>query len=266
MKYVSLSISIGLTLLVFSMSLTPGSDSASLSLGITEWAHGVIAGLFPKLDVGIDDLHVIIRKAAHITEYIILAISWTTTLSMWQKTLWQMLAIGAIISGTDEILQIFASERGPSAFDAIVFDFIPFSLTAIIMLWLIHRIGEKRMPKEALEKLEKQELTPEDAYQTLFEQDEKIKKPQMFRKAHLVKMKITIPEQKGVNTLLRVLFFIPFPLFLVRIAMGFVKIDKYVDKVDLPLTKSEIYRLISYRGIKVHVNANSGERILIKTI
>jgi hypothetical protein len=63
---------------------------------------------------------------------------------------------------------------------------------------------------------------------------------------------------------LGVLFFFPIPLFFVRFAMKFVKIDKFSD--DIPLDKKELVDLITHKGININVRSHSGEKVIIKTI
>ena len=114
-----------------------------------------------------------------------------------------------------------------------------------------------------LAKLQDNKITPEKAYNEIYKK-RKQNKVHIFRRAHFVKLKILVPDQKGVNRFLRVLFFMPFPLVILRIVLGFVKLDKYSD--DIPFTKSEMIGLIRHRGVKVEVNSHSGEKVLIKTI
>lgn len=76
MKYTTLSISILLTLFVFSMSCASASDSSILSYGITNNIYNILNVLFKNNNIDIDVLHHIVRKFAHGFEYTMLAISW----------------------------------------------------------------------------------------------------------------------------------------------------------------------------------------------
>lgn len=266
MKHTSLVVSIIFTLVVFSMSFVSGEDSGSLSLGITNDIYNVLIRILPNLQININSLHIVIRKSAHIFEYTVLATSWYMTFSYWNGSLSRVLGLGLLIAGIDESIQLIAVDRGPSIIDAIVFDFLPFAFISYLLWLLTHRKREEdiEMDTGVLLDLQNDRIDPKTAYKKLYKR-EKIKRVPLFKRAHFVKLKIIIPEEKGVNTFLRVLFFLPFPILLLRIILSFIKTDKW-DEDDIPLTKREIMNLISHRGIKVKVNAKSGEKVYIKTI
>ncbi len=263
MKYISLSVSFILTVFVFSMSFASGSDSSSLSLSVTNVIADILNNLFPNNTIDLDTLHTVVRKLAHISEYMILSISWFITITQWQGSLGKVWAIGLVISGIDETIQIFAIDRGPSIWDALLFDFLPFAITGYL-LWLItNKFREEPMDTSTLLRLQQNAITPEAAYEELYKKQKPTKVP-LFHRAHFIKLKIHIPEEKGVNVFLKVLFFIPMPILFLRVIMSFIKMDRFDE--DIPLDKKEIMRLISHRGIRVKVNTTSGEKILIKTI
>ena len=115
------------------------------------------------------------------------------------------------------------------------------------------------MTSEVLYQLKDNTISTKEAYKELYVP----KKEPMMRRAHFVKLRIRVPEEKGVNRFLRLLFLLPIPLMFVRIALRFVR-DK--DEDSLPLTKQEIFNLISYKGIVVSVKSKNGEDIFIKTL
>ena len=115
-----------------------------------------------------------------------------------------------------------------------------------------------------LEQLQGKKINPEQAYNEIYNKKRKRKRIPFFRRASFVKLRIKVPDQKGVNRFLRVLFFMPFPILILRIILSFVKFDKYTD--DIPFSKSEIIGLIQSKGIKIEVDSHSGEKVLIKTI
>ncbi|MBU1144311.1 MAG: hypothetical protein KJ971_00455 [Firmicutes bacterium] len=115
------------------------------------------------------------------------------------------------------------------------------------------------MVNNVLFQLRENEISPKEAYKELYPKGTKTK----MRRAHFVKLKIRIPEEKGVNRFLGVLFLLPLPLFLVKFGL---RLAKNIDEDTLPMPKDELLRMISYRGIKLSVNAKSGEKIIIKTI
>ncbi|XFA98518.1 hypothetical protein ACAG96_06555 [Candidatus Izemoplasma sp. B36] len=113
-----------------------------------------------------------------------------------------------------------------------------------------------------LTKLQNNQITPEKAYTKIY-QKSRIKRIPFYKRAHFIKLSINVPDEKGVNAFLKVLFFLPIPILFLRIILGFVKMDKFND--DMPLTKREMIRLIAFKGVKVKVNANKGEKVYIRT-
>ncbi len=110
-----------------------------------------------------------------------------------------------------------------------------------------------------LKKLEKDEITPEEALIQLYP----VKKQRMGKKAYFVKLKIVIPEEgKGINTFLRILFAIPIPMIIatmgLRIGGRFIK----DDDIDL----SEIVKMLKYsKNSVINVDAQDA-KIEIKVI
>ncbi len=264
MKHISLLISLILTGLVFSMSFLSGNDSASLSSGVTDVVYRILNNLIPNNQIEINNLHLFIRKSAHISEYMILGASWFFTIKCWKKSLATLLVIGFVISSLDEAIQIFAIERGASIIDVIIFDYLPYCMISVLLTVFHNRKRELNMSATTLLKLQDNSITPEIAYKELYKNEKKVRIP-LFRRAHFIKLRIIIPEEKGVNRFLGVLFFLPLPILFVRIILSFVKINKYMDDND-PISKKDIMRLISYKGTQVNVNTHSGEKIIIKTI
>lgn len=111
-----------------------------------------------------------------------------------------------------------------------------------------------------LNKLENDEITPEEALKKLYPQ----KKQKPGKKAYFVKMKIHVPEEgKGVNTFLKILFAIPFPIFLakigLRIGARFIK-----DNDDLDI--KEISKMLKYsKDTRIHIDSEDAQ-IEIKVI
>lgn len=263
MKHYFLFISLSLTIFVFSMSFVSGDTSGSMSLGVTELVYRILNSIVPNNTVDIAILHIFVRKTAHVVEYMVLAISWYFTIKAWKLSLFILLLTGLIIASIDEIIQLYAIERGSSVIDVLVFDFMPFALTSTLLVLINNLEGKEIMYSTTLARLKANEISPEKAYKELFKREGKIRVP-FFKRAHFIKLRIRIPEQRGVNTFLAVLFFIPMPILFLRIIMGFIKLDRFSD--DIPLTKRELINLIAYKGVRIKVNAKSGEKILIRTI
>lgn len=112
------------------------------------------------------------------------------------------------------------------------------------------------MPNQTLLDLKNNLVTPKEAYQQLYETS----KPRRYHRAHFVKIKVRVPDDKAANRVLGIFLALPFPLFFVKLALKFIK-----DEEELPLSKEELYKLITYRGISVQVNSISGEKVYIKT-
>lgn len=92
-----------------------------------------------------------------------------------------------------------------------------------------------------LEKLKNNEITPELAYRDLYPE----KKSKPGKRAFFIKMRINVPsEGKGLNTFLRILFMIPFPMIFARLGLRlgnrFAKLD--TEGIDI----NEISRLLKY--------------------
>lgn len=114
------------------------------------------------------------------------------------------------------------------------------------------------MMNETLIQLSQGTIHPKAAYKELYG----VPKIPRLRKAHFIKLRIRIPDEKGVNGLLAFLLLFPIPLFVVRMILR--RVNKGME--DVPISKDEIMNLISYKGILVEVTAHKGEKILIKTI
>ncbi|MGI6392025.1 MAG: VanZ family protein [Candidatus Izemoplasmatales bacterium] len=136
-KTVSLSVSLILTILVFSFSLVSGESSGNQSLVIAEAIKRFIDSLFPDWELSLSLIHQIVRKGAHVAEYTLLGMSWLFTFSLFglKKAFFPLL--GLLVALADEGIQFLADERGPSLFDALVFDFPGFMLGGIIVFLFI---------------------------------------------------------------------------------------------------------------------------------
>ena len=120
------------------------------------------------------------------------------------------------------------------------------------------------MNSAILTNLQENKISIEEAYKEIFGYKSKSRKTNSYRKAHFIKFRVTVPDQKGVNSFLRVLFLFPFPLFLVKIILFFIKSKNYENKFYL--TKDDLMNIISTKNININISASTGEKILIKTI
>jgi len=133
-KYVLLGASVLFTLVIFSMSLRVGSDSAALSSPVTLAVETILKGMFPRYDLPFETLHAIVRKLAHMAEYFALGILYTGTSRAWKHRLWPVFLAGGLVAFADEGLQAFVPDRGPSILDAVCFDIPGFVLGAVSVI------------------------------------------------------------------------------------------------------------------------------------
>lgn len=120
-------------------------------------------------------------------------------------------------------------------------------------------MGDYRMNNQTLLKLSTGELTKAQAYKALYSQP-KIKRS---RRAHFVKIRIIIPEERGVTRFLAFLFLLPMPLLFAKILLR--KMNN-AETNEIPISKDDLLRMISVKGIKLDVKTHTGEKIFIKTL
>lgn len=259
-KYISLTISVVLTLLIFSMSVLSGTDSGELSSGFSSVIKNIWDAIFINHPISLDVLHNIVRKGAHVFEYFILGISYYFTAKYWHLSILKVSVIGLLTAGVDEWIQSFVPERASRWIDVFVYDFGGFILGLGILLIILNRKPKKISSKEVLLRLENQEISERKAYKLLYNAERE--HIAFTNRSHFAKLSIKIPDEPKVSKFLSVLFFIPFPLFIVRFAFRFIKLDKYTDE----FSTKEILEMMNSKGIRIKVNAHSGEIINIKII
>ena len=113
---------------------------------------------------------------------------------------------------------------------------------------------------KVLKKLENNEISSTEALTELYP----VKKQKIGKRATLIKMKIHVPEEgKGVNTFLKILFLLPFPMIFARLGLRIGgRFIKDVEGLDI----AEIVKLLKYSKNTV-VNVDSKDaQIQIKII
>ncbi|MBE0700521.1 MAG: hypothetical protein IH571_02430 [Acholeplasmataceae bacterium] len=113
---------------------------------------------------------------------------------------------------------------------------------------------------EVLNQLHKNEINPKRAYRLLYSHH-KERKP---RKAHFVKIGIRIPESRGISILLAILFILPIYIGLIKLLIKIFAKNGTIGNSNL--TAQDLIDLVSVRGVKVNINASSGEKVLIRTL
>lgn len=115
-----------LAVMIFLFSAQPGDESAALSNGILYQIYRVLAVVRPSLDDQqfLEAMSVVIRKAAHITEYLLLYLSFFLS--------WRITGFGRLLSApvsllctfgyaaSDEFHQLFVSGRNGCFTDVLI--------------------------------------------------------------------------------------------------------------------------------------------------
>jgi hypothetical protein len=108
---------------------------------------------------------------------------------------------------------------------------------------------------QVLEKLERNEITPELAYKQIYKE----KKIKPGKRATFIKLRINVPEEgKKVNTFLRILFLIPIPMIFAR--MGLRIANKYAKFDQDGLDIKDIARMLKYsKNTKIQIDAQDAQ-------
>lgn len=125
--------------LIFTLSAQ--ADSGEQSDFFLRWVLGPLAShLSPEQ---FDAVHHLLRKAAHFTEYAILALLWVWNLGTAPGRLALAWGLATLYAASDELHQAFVPARGPSGFDVAIDS--AGALAAIVMVaiirFLIHARG-----------------------------------------------------------------------------------------------------------------------------
>jgi VanZ family protein len=135
---------IWLTLIfIGSTDLLSGSHTGSFLLGPLRW-------LFPNASEQIlEIIHLLLRKAGHLTEYAILAVlaarAFRTSSRLWlsQNWFWAAWIFAAAYSLTDEFHQSFVPTRGASIYDSLI-DSLGGLIGLAIFWWWRQRTNRKK--------------------------------------------------------------------------------------------------------------------------
>lgn len=101
---------------IWGNSLLPGTESAAVSGGLAALLERIFGPA-----ANFERLHHLLRKAAHMTEYALLALCLSWCLFLWQspgRDLWALpLLCGLTTACLDETIQLFSQGRGSSLLD-----------------------------------------------------------------------------------------------------------------------------------------------------
>ena len=113
---------------------------------------------------------------------------------------------------------------------------------------------------EVLNQLNQNQIGKKEAYNLLYH-EEKVKKP---RRARFVKVRISVPESKGVSIFLAILLACPIPIRIIKWAIS-KKANLQVSE-QFQMTPMELIELISIRGVKVDITSKDNEKVFVRTI
>ena len=138
--------------MIFSFSAQTGEDSGKLSYEISYRIIEVKNDILNenKTDEEIaddaDSIHFYVRKAGHMTEYFVLALTIIVPLYIYnirgKKLFWITLFLSACFAGLDEYHQSFVAGRGPSVKDVGI-DSVG-ALIADTLSYILIRIGKRK--------------------------------------------------------------------------------------------------------------------------
>ena len=111
--------------IIYLLSAQSADESGSLSSGITDWTSQLSDIVFPNLNI--DTLHLIIRKLAHFTIYLILGVLVLNALNQNEHNqrvnIVLALFISLLYAVTDEIHQTYVPGRSGQVYDVLI-DFL----------------------------------------------------------------------------------------------------------------------------------------------
>lgn len=107
--------------LIWGNSMVPGTGSSSLSLTVTEAVRSALAALgLPSAWV----TNLLVRKAAHVTEYLVLGVLTSQALDPRRATARDLIALSVVIcvlgASIDETIQLFVPGRSGQVADVLI--------------------------------------------------------------------------------------------------------------------------------------------------
>ena len=125
---------------IWSNSMMNGTDSGNMSGGIMAWLNSFL-GLAPE---GEQMLHLLIRKAAHFTEFACLGalLAWYNLLKEEKHKIALPALLGMAAGLVDETIHLFTPDRGPSLTD--VWIDTSGAVAGIMLLLLGHHLLKRK--------------------------------------------------------------------------------------------------------------------------
>ena len=118
-RLVFLILSIIMTLIIWINSMLPADLSSAQSGFVVNLVQGVFSWF--NVEIELDQLSLLIRKLAHFTEFMILAILWLFTIhehqNLMSKSILYLMMIAVPIAIIDETIQLFSEGRAFAVLD-----------------------------------------------------------------------------------------------------------------------------------------------------
>lgn len=111
--------------------------------------------------------------------------------------------------------------------------------------------------KNVLQKIEKEELSAQEAFDLLYP-NKPVSQKTYGKRAMFIKMNINVPDEgKAVNTFLKILFAIPIPIMFARLGLRFAsRFIKDDEEIDI----KEISKMLKYsKNTKINVDAEDAQ-------
>lgn len=132
-----------ITIFAFVNSALPGEQSTNLSFGFLKYFQSFLEAV--NIEIPTDTLHLLIRKAAHFTEYAALGFSMILADYYQKRTLFNykiIIPLLIIIPVIDEFIQYFTLNRSCQFGDMLI-DWSGI-IFGIFVFYLFYRLSEKR--------------------------------------------------------------------------------------------------------------------------
>ena len=84
-----------------------------------------------------------------------------------------------------------------------------------------------------------------------------------MKKAQFLIIRIKIKDEPVVTFFLKLLFLLPFPLFIVRVMLNFIPNKTFKDT---PIEKEDLKTLLTAKGVLIDIHSKDGDHIYIKTL
>ena len=134
--------------MIFSFSAQTADESGQLSMLVSEKVVLLLGKLTSgnldtaQVGVYVDEIHFLVRKMAHFSEYFLLGLTLSLPLYVYRlRGFWLVLAAGLFCAGLDEYHQMFVAGRSPALRDVAIDT--AGSITGIYMTRIIGFIGRK---------------------------------------------------------------------------------------------------------------------------